>query len=109
MIYISPDKEYPRYIGNIQAQNPNWEEGDELPVGWQLVYDTEPPKPGLDELVYEGFPVEIKGVITRNWEVRNLTAEELERRNAPANARAKLIELGFTELEISALVSGLLR
>jgi len=109
MLYINAENEYPRHIGDIHLISPNFVEGNTLPVGWIKVEETTRPIPGKDKLSIEGFPVETDGVMKQSWIVRKMTAEELARRDAPANARAKLIELGLTELEVNALISGLVR
>jgi len=109
MIYISPENEYPRHAGDIQLVAPKWKAGDPMPDGWVQVAEAERPTTGADELAYEGEPVEVKGVMTQNWVIRDLTAEELDRRDAPVNAKAKLIALGLTEAEVDALVQGLVR
>lgn len=109
MIYISPENEYPRHYGDIQLANPSWNYGDELPAGWTLVAEAQRPELGENQIAYEDFPIEVDGVITQNWKVRDMTAEEIERRDAPANAKAKLIALGLTEVEVEALVRGLVR
>ena len=109
MIYISAENQYPRHIGDVQLAQPEFQEGDALPTGWRDVILTTPPIPGTNKVVVEGFPVEVEGVMKQKFTVRNMTADELARRDAPANARAKLIELGLTELEVNALVAGLVR
>lgn len=107
MIYISPENEYPRHYGDIMLATPNWKLGDELPVGWVQVTESEPPTAGLDEVTVEDLPTEVDGVMTQAWIVRPLTAEEIDRRDAPKRAREKLIALGFTEAEVDALTRGL--
>jgi hypothetical protein len=109
MLYINAENEYPRHIGDIHLISPNFVEGNTLPVGWQKVEETTRPIPGKDKLSVEAFPTEVDGIMKQTWTVRKLTANELARRDAPANARAKLIELGLTELEVNALVAGLVR
>lgn len=109
MIYINPEGEYPRHIGDIQLEHPNFKEGDTLPEGWSKVTESERPQPGADELVYEGFPNEVDGEFIQNWQVRDMTAEEIERRDAPQTAKQKLIDLGLTEVEVQALLRGLVR
>jgi hypothetical protein len=109
MIYINAQGEYPRHIGDVQLVKKGWAEGDALPTGWQAVVETERPTAGTEQVAYESGPVDVDGVLSQGWTVRDLTAEELARRDAPANAKARLVELGFTEAEISALVSGLVR
>ena len=109
MLYINPDNEYPRHIGDVQLAKPSFKDGDALPTGWTKVEESERPTAGTDKVTVEGAPAEVDGVMTQSWTVRDLTQEELDRRNAPANAKAKLIALGLTEAEVSALVQGLVR
>lgn len=109
MLYISPANEYPRHIGDIQLDNPGFKDGDNLPAGWVAVAEAPRPTASKDKVAYEDFPIEVDGVMTQNWKVRTLTQEEKDRRDAPANAKAKLIALGLTEAEVAALVSGLVR
>jgi hypothetical protein len=109
MIYINAEGEYPRHIGDVQLVVAGWQEGDTLPDGWQSVVETERPTPGTDQLTYDSGPVDVDGTLSQGWTIRDLTAEELSRRDAPANAKARLVELGFTDAEIAALVSGLVR
>jgi hypothetical protein len=109
MYYISPDNEYPRHIGDIQIEHPSYQMGDPVPAGWQLVADVAPPAREAGQVLEEGFPVEIDGVLSRNWIVREPTAEEMAVRTAPQTAKAKLLELGLNEYEIEALTRGLVR
>jgi len=109
MLYINSENEYPRHIGDVQLVKSGFKDGDVLPTGWTQVEESERPTSGTDQVTVEGIPEEIDGVITQSWVVRDLTQAELDRRNAPANAKAKLIELGLTEAEVSALVRGLVR
>jgi hypothetical protein len=109
MIYISPENEYPRHYGDIQLANPNWKLGDDLPEGWVQVAEAERPTPGADQVAYEDFPIEVDGVMTQNWVVRDMTQEEIDRRDAPKRAKEKLIALGLTEAEVEALLRGLVR
>jgi len=109
MLYINSENEYPRHIGDVQLAKPGFKDGDTLPTGWKKVEETTRPIPGKDKLSVEAFPVEVDGVMKQSWVVRKMTADELARRDAPANARAKLIELGLTEIEVNALVAGLVR
>jgi hypothetical protein len=107
MIYINPEGEYPRYYGDIMLAVPGWEKGDELPEGWHLVQETEIPPLGENEVLEQLDPVEVDGVFYQQWATRPMTEEEIDRREAPARARQKLIDLGFTELEIHAISRGL--
>lgn len=105
-MFISPTNEYPRYIGDVQLEHPNWEYGDPLPEGWTEVEYSDYPSAGEYEVVFEDFPVEVDGKMKQNWQIRPMTAEEKERKDAPKKAREKLIALGLTELEIDSLVKG---
>jgi len=107
MIYINPQGEYPRHIGDIQLEHPNFQEGDALPEGWVKVEEAERPTPGENQIAYEGQPEEVDGVMTQNWIVRDMTQKEIDRRDAPKRAKEKLIALGLTEAEVEALVRGL--
>jgi hypothetical protein len=109
MIYISPTGEYPRHIGDVQLVKSSFKEGGTLPAGWQAVLDSERPLAGENKVTVEGEPAEVDGVMTQQWIIRDLTEAELERRDAPANAKAKLIALGLTEAEVEALVRGMVR
>tara|TARA_R110000823_G_scaffold275718_1_gene394411 strand:- start:633 stop:962 length:330 start_codon:yes stop_codon:yes gene_type:complete len=109
MLYINAAGEYPRHIGDVQLVKKTFKEGDALPKGWQAVVETERPVAGANQVAYDSGAVDVDGVLTQGWTVRDLTAEELARKDAPANAKAKLVELGFTEPEIQALISGLVR
>jgi len=109
MLYINAENEYPRHIGDVQLAKPSFKDGDALPTGWLRVAESERPTAGTDKVTVEGTPAEVNGVMTQSWTVRDLTQAELDRRDAPANAKARLVELGFTEPEINALISGLVR
>lgn len=108
MFYISPDNQYPLCYGDIQLANPGWKLGDPLPEGWIAVSESPLPEPSENQIISEGFPIEVDGQMTRNWVIRDLTPEEIERKNAPITARKKLMGLGLTEAEINALVSGMI-
>lgn len=108
MLYINPQNEYPRHIGDIQAENPGWEPEFGLPEGWILVQPTDPPTLDGDQVLQELPPQKINGVWTQVWTARDLTEQELEIRNAPITARQKLKEIaGLTDAEITALSRGL--
>ena len=109
MIYISPENEYPRHIGDIQIDHPSFKEGDALPDGWVKVEESGRPTAGTDQVTVEDTPAEVEGVMTQQWLIRDLTEAELERRDAPADAKAKLIALGLTQAEVEALVRGMVR
>ena len=107
MAYISPKNEYPRHIGDIKIENPDWKPGDSLPKGWVEVQEVSPPALETNKIVYEDFPIEDNGVMKQNWQIRDMTSEEIERVNAPITAKKKLEELGFTPQEIEAIKADL--
>lgn len=103
MPYMSPNKEYPRYPGDIQLEHPEWSVEAPLPEGWVFVEDTTPPSTGLGQTLYVGEPEQIDGIWKQSWLVRDLTPEELEIIDAPRTAKEKLVSLGFSEAEILAI------
>lgn len=109
MYYISPQGEYPRHQGDIKIENPLWTPDDALPEGWIEVQDTPRPQPDENETVEELFPTEADGIYKRSWLVRAMTDSELERKNAPETAKQRMLDLGFTEAEIEALVMRMVR
>lgn len=108
MLFIDSNGNFPRYYGDIMAQHEGWQLGDPLPEGWQLVADVPVPDYAADETFEEGEPTLIDGVLTRVYTVRKLTAEELQVRSAPATARQRFIDLGFSDAEISAIARGII-
>ena len=108
MLFIDPQGEYPRHYGDIMLDAPNWQLGDPLPAGWVEVAESPRPEPVDGTVTLEAPPVKVAGVMTQRWQTRPLTAEELERRDAPANAKARLESLGFTPAEIAALTRNLM-
>lgn len=109
MPYISNQNEYPRFIGDVQIVNPNFQEGDELPEGWSQVIEVEPPTIGPNEVYEELEPELLNGVYYQRWITRSMTQEEIADRDAPKNAKQRFIDLGFTDPEIKAIANGLLR
>ena len=105
MHYISPLGEYPRYYGDIMAEHPEWELGQELPSVWIEVEET--PMPELTDpdnlTITLEQPVEVDGKLVQTWGTRELTAEEKEALAAPRTAKEKLEALGLTSAEIKAL------
>jgi hypothetical protein len=107
LIYIDPQNNYPRFIGDINLQHPTWSVGDPLPSGWTLVEETTPPQPQTTEVVEEDFPELVNGIYKQKWTIRQKTEQELLAEQAPQTARQKLLNLGLTEIEIDALIRGL--
>jgi hypothetical protein len=78
MLLINPQNEYPRYIGDLQLEHEDWQEGDVLPEGWSEVEMVEPPAYDyLTEIAFELPPVKKNGKFTQVWDKRLLTEEEL--------------------------------
>ena len=109
MLYMDPNGNFPRFAGDVSIDNPNFLEDKILPKGWVQVQETPNPEIGENQTYEYGQPEKIDGTWVNQWVIRDLTDEEIERRDAPKNAKSKLLALGLTELEISALVLGLLR
>jgi len=105
-VYINDLGEYPRYMGDVQLVMPEWQSGDALPIGWSEVVEVLGPSVDETQTYYEVAPIEIDGVWTQQWEVRELTEEELAIRNAPRTAREKLAGIGLTSYELDALFRG---
>ena len=78
--FINPLSEYPRHIGDIQIEYPNWNYGDVLPDGWQEVADGIVPEVNADEYWIEISPNFSDGVLTRQFEVKLLTEEMIKSR-----------------------------
>jgi hypothetical protein len=103
-IYISPNNEYPRHIGDIKIENPEWQEGDQLPDGWTQVVPTEAPVRQEGAVVYEVAPVETNGVFYQTWATRELTTEELQAQKIAGVRRKVMMNLPLTEEEALLLV-----
>lgn len=102
--------EYPRHVGDVQLVKSDFQIGGTLPEGWvEVAYATEYPTAGEDEKVVEVEPTLVDGVLTQTFAIQPLTLEEKEFRDAPKTAKAKLIALGLTENEITALMRGIVR
>lgn len=77
-MYISSSNEYPRFLGDILLEFPDFVEGDALPTGWHAVTPAEVPSVDFDfQLIYEEFPELIDGTYYQKLIVRDLTEEEL--------------------------------
>lgn len=108
MLYINPNNEYPRHVGDIQIENPEWNYGDPLPSGWLEVVPSEAPIVVDGKVLVEMSPEQVDGVWSQVWALRDLTEEELAFKNAPTTARQKLrTVVGLTDIEIDSLIRGL--
>jgi hypothetical protein len=78
MLLITPDNQYPRFIGDLKLEYPDYQEGDSLPEGWKVVEPVEWPELAEDERIVELFPVEEDGKYYQNFTKRKVTQEELD-------------------------------
>lgn len=78
MIYIDPSGSYPRFKGDIKIAVKEWAEGLPLPEGWLEVAKTPLPKIKLGETYGELFPELVDGVYYQRFDVRAVTAQEIE-------------------------------
>lgn len=106
MIYIDPDGNYPRFRGDIELAHPSWTKGDDLPEGWILVQQTEPPTTTTYQVAEETAPELVEGVYQQIWVVREMTSEEIERVDAPETLLAKLQTLTLNGAEKALLSVG---
>ena len=107
MLFINPNNEYPRHLGDLLGENPDWEENDPLPNGWQAVaYADEIPEPGKNQVRVEVFPTEKNGILTQTFIIRDLTAEELAEREAALSLKEKLESLNLSPIEKRTIALG---
>lgn len=104
---MNPNSDYPRFLGDLWLEHPEYKEGEPLPEGWTKVEYSPVPEITETQKYVEIAPKKVDGVWTQQWEVQELTADELARKNAPKTAKAKLRDLGLTDDEILALSHGL--
>lgn len=76
-IYIGPNGEYPRHIGDIKLEHPDCDENN-LPEGWKEVHPSTPPEVDNGFQLSELAPTEIDGVMYQTWTVIAHTPEFLE-------------------------------
>lgn len=78
---------YPRFDGDIQLIQPGWTSDMPLPEGWEVVIADEPPVVESNQEWFEVAPKKIDGVWHRQFDVRELTEEELGRRRSLSNPK----------------------
>jgi hypothetical protein len=79
--FIAPNGDYPTHIGDIQRDNPDFVEGDSLPDGWvEVAYGIIPDIDPETETWFEVKPKEVNGILTRQFQVRPLTEDEITSR-----------------------------
>jgi hypothetical protein len=104
MIYISPQGDYPRHAGDIKLDNSNWQEGQELPIGWVAVEETPAPAITKGQVWFEVYPELVDGIYYQKFEVRDLTAEEIEARKVAEVKQKVLLGQPLTQAEAALLV-----
>lgn len=107
--YNTVTKEFPIFLGDAQVSFPDWDGNIQNPPAPLVWVEDVLAELHEDKVIEDAEPKLIDGVWTRQFTYRDLTAEEIEMRDAPKNAKAKLLELGLTELEIRSLMLGLIR
>jgi hypothetical protein len=75
--------EYPRYEGDIRSEHPDITEDQTwpnfpCPDTYAVVTQTSMPVVGAGQVCFETEPVQIDGVWTQTWGVRDLTQEEID-------------------------------
>lgn len=68
---------FPEYIGHVQSVHPEWDESQPLPEPWVEVVVPEPPTVAADQIYFPGEVTENDGTWTLNWNIRDLTEEEI--------------------------------
>lgn len=105
--------EYPVYEGDIRLRfsNVSFPTPFVAPEGYVAVADVVPPQVGVFENLYEGQPVEIGGVWTRQWLVTDATEEQITERTESrwsavrADRNARLAACDWTQLSDAPLTN----
>jgi hypothetical protein len=110
MIYYNVAKnEYPRHVGDIKLEYPEWEEGQPLPDGWAHLEQVVPEVQAEEGFVWDiGTPVSISDDTYRMvFFQREKTEEEKVKEVAREDIRkwAELSGLDFYELRDAVLRS----
>ena len=78
--------EYPIHFGDIVIRYPHATE-ENIPEDLALILETSRPTINDGQGVYEAPPVEIDGSWVQQWDVRNLTQEEINNLNTRSQSR----------------------
>lgn len=106
--YNTQTKEFPIYYGDVLIEYPDWDQDFSNPPSADLVWVQDAEVEIIpDKIIEDAEPIQVNGVWTRQYSYRDLTTEELARKNAPATVKAKLEALGLTPVEIEVLTRGL--
>ena len=78
MYLIDAAGNYPRHIGDLQIEHPDWTEDQPLPEGWSEVHDTDLPDIPEGYTLAEAAPTQLEdGTWQRVFKTRKLTKAEL--------------------------------
>lgn len=80
--------EYPRHIGDLYLIG--YKDGDNLPEGWHLVIPSEKPNFEGYKKVVEVKPKLINKIWTQQWEVIDMTEDEIIMNNTPRPVDGKI-------------------
>lgn len=76
MIFIDPQGNYPRFLGDLLLEHPDWNKRKKLPAGWTKVEETSPPVRPRNVILEEDYPEIIDGKAYQKWKLRNIRQEE---------------------------------
>lgn len=94
---------YPRYIGDLQIEYPEWTESDALPDGWSVVQEIEQPAADPGKKVVEEFPKLYRGKYKQNWIQVDLSTEEQAMISNREAALALMDRLNLSEADLLAI------
>ena len=72
--------EYPLYPGDMQLRFVDFDEAN-LPEGWAIVPDINPPDSNKNQIVEETVPILIDGIWTKQFIVTEMTQNQIDARN----------------------------
>ena len=102
MLLINGDN-YPRYIGDLQAEHSGWQEGDALPDGWSQVQEVEQPLPEIGKKVVEESPKLYRGKYKQVWTQVDLSVEDQGIIAQQEAAMALMNRLNISEADLLAI------
>lgn len=102
MLFINGDN-YPRYIGDLQAEYPNWQESDAVPDGWSQVQEVEQPLPEPGKKVVEDSPKLYRGKYKQSWTQVDLSVEDQGIIAQQEAALALMNRLNLSEADLLAI------
>jgi hypothetical protein len=68
MIFVGPNGSYPRYVGDLLLEFPDWTTRKKVPAGWERVFETSPPALSNGTALKELFPARLEdGKLYQQW------------------------------------------